>query len=201
MNPGRTPSWPGSAPSTPVAPPAQRAGLVAGFALLCTAAAPLSACDGTFVLPGEGAAELSWQRGDEAAVQAVYDPLRASIRITPPVDGEVEVTFEQIDPFARLQLRVDASGLGMGSEVALPTRDDTLSLVFSLEDQRYLSTEPASGSLSFDELMVGEDRADVQASFDVVLTAEGEPDGPSLRLSGFIEAHYRPADADAALGE
>lgn len=133
-----------------------------------------------------GAADLTLTQDDDAPLQLIHEEGVSTVRVTPPVDGEVELTFTYNDPFVDLTLRADSNEVSEGDVVALPALPEQLALTVDYGGVAYTSGEGSSGSVTLQALFVDDETgaADVSAAIEAILVAS---DGATLSVDGFVE--------------
>lgn len=132
----------------------------------------------------DGAADLTLTAGEDTPLQIIHAPGESQVRLTPPVDGEVELSFTYNDPLVDVSLRTNANDVAEGDLVALPST--VLALSVLLDDIEYTAGEGSSGNVELQVLAIDDESgaADVSAVIDALLiSAEGE----ELVVDGFIE--------------
>lgn len=133
-----------------------------------------------------GAADLTLTPGEETPLQLIHESGLSTVRVTPPVDGEVELSFTYNDPLVDLTLRADSNEVSEGDVVQLPAPPEALSLTVIYDGVEYGSGEGSSGTVAMQALFVEDDTgaADVSALIEATLVAS---DGATLAVDGFVE--------------
>ena len=134
------------------------------------------------VVEDTGAADLTLTGAGEP-LELIHTPGQSEVRVTPPVDGEVELSFVYNDPLVDVALRTNAHEVSEGETVTLPS--DALSLTVLFEDVEYTSAAGA-GSVELQGLEVDDERgaAFVSALIDATLASAA---GEELLVEGFVE--------------
>lgn len=133
-----------------------------------------------------GAADLTLTAGEEAPLQLIHAPGESEVRVTPPVDGVVELTFTYNDPLVDVALRVDEAEVGEGDVVSLPASPAALALSVIYDDVEYTAEGDAAGEVELVVLALDEESgaAEVNAVIAATLVAD---DGSELLVDGFVE--------------
>lgn len=130
-----------------------------------------------------GAADLTLTAAGGEPLQLIHAPGLSEVRVTPPVDGEVELRFTYNDPLVDVTLRTNANEVSEGEVVALPS--EALSLTVVMDDAEYTSTD-ASGDVELQVLDVDDasGAATVSALLDATLRSDAADE---LVVEGFLE--------------
>jgi hypothetical protein len=137
-----------------------------------------------------GAADVTLTVGEEEPLRLVHDATLSQIALTPPVEGEVELTFAFQDPLVDLTLRVNANEVSEGDRVELPVAPEQLFLSVQTDTDEYVSTDGSSGTVELLILFVDEDAgaAEVNAQILTTLVSSDPMSDATVDVDGFVEA-------------
>lgn len=141
-----------------------------------------------------GAADLTLSPADGAPLQIIHSPGLSVVRVTPPVDGEVELSFSYNDPLIDVTLLANANLVSEGEVVALPADPTALFLTVLLDDVEYGSGEGSSGSVELQVLSVDDETGAAEVSAVIAATLVSA-DGEELVVDGFVEGSVAGDDA------